>query len=48
MGIKYKQFGIGPIITGLLTTIKTERTKLNDATSAQAADDAVKSVNDAK
>jgi aminopeptidase N len=48
MGIKYKQFGIGPFVTGLLTTIKTERTKLNDTASATATDDAIKAVNDAK
>ncbi|ASU36331.1 M1 family aminopeptidase [Mucilaginibacter xinganensis] len=48
LGVKYKQFGIGPFITGLLTDIKTARTKLNDAASATAADDAIKAVNDAK
>ncbi|MDB4921863.1 M1 family metallopeptidase [Mucilaginibacter sp.] len=48
LGVKYKQFGIGPFITGLLTDIKTARTKLNDTASATAADDAIKAVNDAK
>lgn len=48
MGVKYKQFGIGPFVTGLLTTIKTERTKLNDTASANTADEAIKAVNDAK
>ncbi|MDP9077874.1 MAG: M1 family metallopeptidase [Bacteroidota bacterium] len=48
LGIKYKQFGVGPFITGLLNTIKTERTKLNDTASATAADEAAKAVNDAK
>ena len=48
LGIKYKQFGVGPFITGLLTTIKGQREKLNDAASAKAADEAVKAVNDAK
>jgi aminopeptidase N len=48
LGVKYKQFGIGPFITGLLTDIKTARTKLNDTASATAADNAIKAVNDAK
>jgi aminopeptidase N len=48
MGVKYKQFGVGPFVTGLLTTIKTERTKLNDTASATAADEAIKAVTDAK
>jgi aminopeptidase N len=48
LGVKYKSQGIGPFITGLLQNIKTERTKLNDALSAQAADNAIKAVNEAK
>ena len=47
-GIKYKQFGIAPIISGLLNDVKAQRTKLNDAASAQAADDAVKAIDAAK
>ncbi|MDO3640512.1 M1 family aminopeptidase [Mucilaginibacter sp. L3T2-6] len=48
LGIKYKQFGVGPFMTGLLTTIKGQRTKMNDEASAKAADEAVKAINDAK
>ncbi len=48
LGVKYKSQGIGSFITGLLQNIKTERTKLNDTLSAQAADKAIKDVNDAK
>ncbi len=48
LGIKYKQFGVGPFVTGLLTDIKAARTKLNDNASATAADEAIKAVNDAK
>ena len=49
LGIKYKSIGgIGPFLTGMLGDIKTQRTKLNDTASAQAADDAIKAINDAK
>jgi len=49
MGIKYKKFGgVAPFIIGLLTDIKAQRTKLNDSASAQAADDAIKAINEAK
>ena len=48
LGIKYKQFGVGPFITGQLTDIKGKRAKMNDDASAKAADDAIKAVNDAK
>jgi len=48
LGIKYKQFGVGPFVTSLLTTIKGQREKMNDAASAKAADEAIKAVNDAK
>ncbi|HVW95670.1 MAG TPA: M1 family metallopeptidase [Mucilaginibacter sp.] len=48
LGIKYKQFGVGPFVTNLLTTIKSERSKLKDEASANAADEAIKAVNDAK
>jgi aminopeptidase N len=48
LGVKYKQFGIAPVITGFLTDIKAQRSKLNDEASAKAADDAIKQINDAK
>jgi aminopeptidase N len=48
VGIKYKQFGVGPFITGLLDGVKTKRKALNDEASIKAADDAIKAVNDAK
>ena len=48
LGIKYKSQGIGPFIINLLQTIKTDRTKLNDTLSAEAADKAIKEINDAK
>jgi len=35
-------------VTGLLTTIKTQRAALKDEASATAADDAIKAINDAK
>ena len=47
-GIGFKQFGIAPPIIGVLNDIKAQRTKLNDTASAQAADDAIKAINDAK
>jgi aminopeptidase N len=47
-GVKYKQFGVAPTMIGVLTEIKTARTKLNDDVSAKAADDAIKAINDAK
>lgn len=47
-GVKYKQFGVAPVVIGLLTDIKTQRTKLNDDASAKAVDDAIKAINDAK
>ncbi|MDB4904008.1 MAG: pepN 1 [Mucilaginibacter sp.] len=48
LAIKYKQFGVAPFVDGLLTDIKTQRTKLNDEASVKAADDAIKAINDAK
>lgn len=48
LGIKYKQFGVGPFMTGLLTTVKGQREKMNDAASAKVADEAIKAINDAK
>ncbi|WP_428327361.1 M1 family aminopeptidase [Mucilaginibacter sp.] len=47
-GVKFKQFGVGPLIITALTDIKAQRTKLNDDASAKAADEAIKKVNDAK
>lgn len=47
-GVKFKRYGIAPIIVQGLTSIKDERTKANDTASAQAADDAIKAINDAK
>jgi aminopeptidase N len=46
-GLKYKRFGLGPALAGALNNIKSERVKLNDTASANAADDAIKAVNDA-
>jgi aminopeptidase N len=48
LGVKYKQFGVGPFVVGLLSDIKTQRTKLKDDVSVKAADDAIKQINDAK
>lgn len=47
-GLKYKQFGVGPIVIGALTDIKAQRIKLKDDASAASADEAIKAVNDAK
>jgi aminopeptidase N len=47
-GINFKQFGIAPPIISALSDIKAQRTKLNDTASAQAVDDAIKAINDAK
>jgi aminopeptidase N len=48
LGIKYKQFGVGSFVKGLLGDIKTQRTKLKDDASVKAADDAIKAIDDAK
>ena len=48
MAIKYKPYGAGPFISGLLTNIKSQRAKMNDDASAKAADEAIKAINDAK
>ena len=48
LGIRYKAQGIAPFIGGLLQNIKAARLKLNDTLSAQAADNAIKALNDAK
>lgn len=47
-GIKYKVYGAGPPVVGMLNNIKTQRTKMNDTASANAADAAAKAVLDAK
>ncbi len=48
LGIKYKQFGVGQFVIGLLTDIKTQRAKIKDDASIKVADDAIKQINDAK
>jgi aminopeptidase N len=48
LGIKYKKFGVGTFVVGLLNDIKAKRTKMNDDASVKAADEAIKQVNDAK
>lgn len=48
LGVKYKKFGVGSFVDGLLTDIKTKRTKLNDDASVKAVDDAIKEVDSAK
>jgi len=48
LGIRVKRFGLAPVMIGFLTTIKSERIKLNDNASAIAIDDAIKQINDAK
>ncbi|HWZ16574.1 MAG TPA: M1 family metallopeptidase [Mucilaginibacter sp.] len=48
LGIKYKQFGVGPFVVGLLSDIKTQRAKLKDDASVKTADDAIKQINDVK
>jgi aminopeptidase N len=48
-GMKYKVYGgVGPFIVKQLNDIKDERSKMNDTVSAKAADDAAKSLSDAK
>ncbi|TWR30259.1 M1 family metallopeptidase [Mucilaginibacter pallidiroseus] len=47
-GAKYKKYGVGPQVVTLLTNIKAERTKLNDAASATAADKGIADVNAAE
>ncbi|HEY2583415.1 MAG TPA: M1 family metallopeptidase [Mucilaginibacter sp.] len=46
-GVKYKRFGLAPLIVGALNDIKSQRVKLNDDASAKIADDAIKAINDA-
>lgn len=49
LGIKYKKIGgVGPFLVGMLTQIKSERSKMNDSASANAAEDAIKAINDAQ
>jgi aminopeptidase N len=48
-GMKYKIYnGVAPFVAGLLNNIKDQRTKLNDAASANAADEAAKALNETK
>jgi aminopeptidase N len=48
-GMKYKVYGgVGPFVVKQLNDIKDERSKMNDTASAKAADDAAKSLSDAK
>jgi len=48
VAIKFKQFGVGPFVVGLLNDIKTQRTKLKDDASVKTTDDAIKAINDTK
>ncbi|HEY4323187.1 MAG TPA: M1 family metallopeptidase [Mucilaginibacter sp.] len=48
LGVRYKKYGIGSYVTGMLDGVKAGRKKLNDDASAKAAEDAIKAVNDAK
>ncbi len=48
LGIKYKQFGVAPFVISQLNTIKSKRAELKDDASANAADAAVKAINEAK
>jgi aminopeptidase N len=41
IGVKYKSFGAGPAVIGMLTSIKDARTKLGDTASVAAADKAI-------
>jgi aminopeptidase N len=47
-GVKYKSFGIGPMIIDLLQGVKASRVKANDAESATMVEDAMKAINNAK
>jgi len=47
-GVKYKKYGVGNFITGLLTAIRSQRAKLNDDAGAKAADNGIKAINEAK
>ena len=41
LGVRFKPYGVQPYIVKMLTTIKDQRTQLNDAASATVADQAV-------
>ncbi|MDB5117252.1 MAG: peptidase [Mucilaginibacter sp.] len=43
-GVKYKVYGVAPVVAGLLADIKTQRAKMNDTASANVADEAIKTV----
>jgi aminopeptidase N len=47
LGIRFKKQA-GQLFIGLLTDIKTQRTKLKDDASAKAADDAIQAINNAE
>jgi aminopeptidase N len=44
-GVKYKVYGIAPIIIGLLNDVKAQRTKVSDVVGVKAADEAISAVN---
>ncbi len=48
MGVKYKRYGVAPVIDGMLNEIKTQRTKMGDSASATVADNAIKEIDAAK
>ena len=48
MGVKYKRYGVAPVIDGMLSEIKTQRTKMGDSASATVADNAIKEIDAAK
>lgn len=45
MGERFKSYGVSPYVIGMLNTIKTQRTKLNDTASVQAVDRAIADIN---
>lgn len=47
-GVKYKKQGVAPASINALSVIKAQRTQLNDEVGVQAADSAIKAINDAK
>ena len=49
LGVKYKGYGgVGPFVVGLLNNIENQRAKLKDDASAKVAEDAAKTVTEAK
>lgn len=45
MGVRFKSYGVSPYVIGMLNTVKSGRTKLNDAASVQAVDQAIADIN---